>query len=556
MKSRCDPDPPEGLLEKLAGLGEFSIRKTYYPELQQRLEELERLKAFLDHSNDAIFLIEAPSGRITDVNQSASRQMGWTREEFLAASLFDMSELGQSAAAEELMRLPVESDGGGVLVVTRLFLKDGGTFPAELSLNRMEFRGNSFVLVVARDITERARVEAELLRAKEYTEDLIQGANVIVVGLDTAGRVILFNRTAEQITGYTSAEVLGNNWFETVSRCHRFPGRCQRFPEGCAELERLKVTATHGTFENEIVTKDGRIRIISWRNNVISYGEEITGTLSFGIDVTEQRRTEADLRESEQRYRQLNETLEQRIEQAVDELEQKNRMLIMQSRQAVMGEMISNIAHQWRQPLNTLGLLAQGLQISCEVGQFTKELLDETVGEIVAIIQHMSKTIDDFRYFFRPSKEKEKFKVREVVEKTLTLLQASMAERKIAIRIEVTGEPIVNGFPNEFSQVLLNIISNARDAFAAGAPKRSDPVVAIRCYTEGGKTVVKVTDNAGGIPEDIIGKVFEPYFTTKGPDQGTGIGLYMCKNIIEKNMHGVISARNVGGGAEFTIELG
>lgn len=169
MKNPCESaEALSALKNKLAGLGECSIRKTYYPELQQRLEELERLKVFLDQSNDNLFLVEVPSGQIVDVNESASRQMGWSRKELLAASLFELSDAGRNPAITELVRTPPDqADERKVMVTAELFKKEGGGFPAELTLNRMRFRGQSYVLVVARDITERKHLEEQLLQAQK-----------------------------------------------------------------------------------------------------------------------------------------------------------------------------------------------------------------------------------------------------------------------------------------------------------------------------------------------------------------------------------------------------
>lgn len=193
MKNRSEiPDPLAALQEKLAGLGESSIRKTYYPELQQRLEELERFKAFIDHSNDAIFLIEVPTGRIVDVNESASRQMGWTRTEFLNTSLLDLSDLGSCPSAENLIRAPLERGVERALAVTELYKKDSGRFPAELTLNRMSSRDGTYVLVVARDIAERKQLE----------EQLLQSQKMEAVGQLAGGVAHDFNNILMVIMGY------------------------------------------------------------------------------------------------------------------------------------------------------------------------------------------------------------------------------------------------------------------------------------------------------------------------------------------------------------------
>jgi len=218
-----------------------------------------------------------------------------------------------------------------------------------------------------------------------------------------------------------------------------------------------------------------------------------------------------------------------------------------------MGEMIGNIAHQWRQPLNTLGLTIQGLLLFYDLDEFNRDFLEKGVGTSMELIQHMSRTIDDFRNYFRPDKEKSTFKVTEAIENTLSLIEDSFKNQHIDIEVVAKNEPVIYGYRNEFAQALLNILNNARDALterSIDAPK-----VIITIYTEDNRAIVTVTDNAGGIDKEIMGKIFDPYFTTKGPQSGTGVGLFMSKTIIEKNMGGRLVARNIANGAEFRIEV-
>jgi C4-dicarboxylate-specific signal transduction histidine kinase len=236
-----------------------------------------------------------------------------------------------------------------------------------------------------------------------------------------------------------------------------------------------------------------------------------------------------------------------------EELRHKDRIMMQQGRQAAMGEMIGNIAHQWRQPLNTLGLQIQKLELYYELGSFSKEFLADTVGESMLLINHMSQTIDDFRNFFKPEKEKTNFNVNEVITKTVSLVEDSLKAQMISVDIETEDDDQVDGYPNEYSQVIVNILMNARDAFYER--KINGGRITIKSYDEDGKAVVIITDNAGGIAENIIEKIFDPYFSTKGPDKGTGIGLNMAKNIIETNMNGRLTVRNTGNGAEFRIEV-
>jgi len=238
---------------------------------------------------------------------------------------------------------------------------------------------------------------------------------------------------------------------------------------------------------------------------------------------------------------------------AVEALREKEKMLLQQNRLAAMGEMINNIAHQWRQPLNVLGLLIQQMQMFYEMGSFSKEYLDDNLAKSMGLINHMSQTIDDFRNFFQPDKEKVQFTIQEVVAKTVALVDDGFKSQQIGIDLQAGANPVVIGFPNEYCQVLLNILMNARDALSEKRPDEAKVTISIS--KEGERAVVTVADNAGGISEENLGRIFEPYFTTKGPDKGTGVGLFMSKVIIENNMGGRLTARNTGQGAEFRIEV-
>lgn len=265
-------------------------------------------------------------------------------------------------------------------------------------------------------------------------------------------------------------------------------------------------------------------------------------------EIAERQVVQEDLAEKQQMLESLNQTLEERIEAAVKELRQKDQSLIQQSRLAAMGEMISNIAHQWRQPLNLIGLIIQGLP---ECKNLSQETLDYEVERIMNIIMHMSQTIDDFRYFFRQDKEKTLFTANQAVAKTVEFI--SPEDKGISVFITAQPEVTVFGYSNEYSQALLNILSNAKDVLVEKKVEKPRINIGISCTD--GRSMVTVSDNGGGISADDLPKIFDPYFTTKDKMQGTGIGLYMSKIIIEQNMGGSLTARNVEGGAMFTIEV-
>ncbi|OGU12510.1 MAG: hypothetical protein A2075_23465 [Geobacteraceae bacterium GWC2_58_44] len=282
--------------------------------------------------------------------------------------------------------------------------------------------------------------------------------------------------------------------------------------------------------------------------------DELEMRVAQRTEELEESRLELEKQNEELRltYRELEVQAAGRI-RTLGELREKDQMLIQQSRMAAMGEMLGNIAHQWRQPLNVMGLKVQYIGLAYRLGGFSEELLDEHIAKVMEILQHMSRTIDDFRDFTTPDKAKSNFRADHLVAKTLSLVEESFSERGIAIEVSTSGEPQICGYHNEYSQVLLNLLMNAKDAFVEQGTK--DARLTVRSFTEDGRAVVTITDNAGGIDEGIMDKIFDAYFTTKLQGKGTGIGLFMSKNIIEKNMGGSLTARNTGDGAEFRIEI-
>lgn len=228
---------------------------------------------------------------------------------------------------------------------------------------------------------------------------------------------------------------------------------------------------------------------------------------------------------------------------------------------AAMGEMLGAIAHQWRQPLNTLSTYIASLQSAYFNNLISKKFVDTLVTGADAQIQFMSKTIDDFRNFFRPSKHKEAFDVARAVANAVKLLEPTLKQNNVGLdmQIDEAGQPyVVQGFQSEFIHVVVNIIANARDSIVE---RRSKETVSerglIRIDIRGSSeaVLVKVRDNGSGIPQHLLGKIFTPYFTTKGTTTGTGIGLYMAKMIVEKEMKGELLADNIEQGVEMTIRI-
>ncbi len=241
--------------------------------------------------------------------------------------------------------------------------------------------------------------------------------------------------------------------------------------------------------------------------------------------------------------------LEIKIDNAVMKSKEQDSIISEQGKLASMGEMIGNIAHQWRQPLNALSGHIQFLDDDYDDKLVDKKYIDNFIISNMKIIRFMSNTIDDFRNFFKTNKEKSLFSVRDKINETLSILSSSIKESDIKININ-TEDFIINSRASEFQQVILNIITNAKDALNEKAI--DNKIIEINIHKSG---IVTISDNAQGIPQGILNRIFEPYFTTKEKSSGTGIGLYMSKRIIEDSMGGEITVSNISIGAEFKIKL-
>jgi nitrogen fixation/metabolism regulation signal transduction histidine kinase len=250
----------------------------------------------------------------------------------------------------------------------------------------------------------------------------------------------------------------------------------------------------------------------------------------------------------------LNKNLDLKIQEELTKSKKQEALLIHQSRSAAMGEMIGAIAHQWRQPLNALALVQQNLKIRFQMGTLDEEFMDKSMEKSDRLIQKMSTTIDDFRNFFKPNKNVEAFNVKAVIQATVELLEAQLKNHSISLDLNCPDDINMVGLSGEFSQVVLNLINNAKDVLIE--QKSSFPAITINVTRQEHKQIqVIVKDNAGGVPADIFDKIFDPYFTTKEEGKGTGIGLYMSKIIIENNMGGLLHVFNDDEGANFVIQL-
>ncbi|MFY9088836.1 sensor histidine kinase [Arcobacter aquimarinus] len=273
--------------------------------------------------------------------------------------------------------------------------------------------------------------------------------------------------------------------------------------------------------------------------------------ISIIKDVIKKYKKQVEYRENE--LKALNENLFIKVKQGIEEAKQKDRKILEQAKLARIGSMISMIAHQWRQPLSQLSGILMELETTTRFKKVDEKYILNAIEKSDKMIEFMSNTIDDFRNFYKPDKKKEDFLVSNACKKAINIIDATLENLGIELSLNIKEDKSIYGYPTEFAQVILNIISNAKDVLVEKNIK--NPKIGLNIESKGVLSIITIKDNAGGIGEKNLELIFDPYYSTKDSSKGTGLGLYISKLIIERNMGGELSVYNDEEGAVFKIVI-
>lgn len=372
-------------------------------------------------------------------------------------------------------------------------------------------------------------------------------APVFLNSFDKNGKIILWNKECEKAFGWTFDEI--KNKKNSLSLFYDDPKVCEDVMKSFENIS--------NSFEEwHPKTKNGETLVVKWANIKLPNGE----TINIGLDITQQRNYEISIREkalelkvAKLQLENLNSSLEKRIEDEIKKNTKQQHMIMQQNKLAQMGEMIENIAHQWRQPLAQINSSIILIDAILEKHNFKDTLVENKLTEIESLTYYMSKTISDFKNFFNPNKKKTIFKVENAIQKASDVLKGLINSHHIQIEINIEKDLKINSYLGELQQVILIIINNSIDAFIH--MNIHFPKILINAYTDNENLVIHIEDNALGINSDLLDKIFEPYFTTKHKAQGTGLGLYIAKMVVENSLLGFLSVENKQNGACFTIKI-
>ncbi|WP_409270228.1 ATP-binding protein [Neobacillus sp. SCS-31] len=353
--------------------------------------------------------------------------------------------------------------------------------------------------------------------------------------LDSKGMIIAVDGEWESITSLCPTESIGQNFLDIFS--------FDPLSRGCCDFLPLNKNEKRSLF-----TKKGKFTCVTVSVLPILLDDgTIHGYSGAMID-----RSSPLLHEEQRQFepKSLILDLGEKLSSEIEKNRQKDAIFIQQSRLAAMGEMLASIGHQWRQPLNNLSMLFQEAREALEFGDINEQFADIFIKDGLEQVQVLSRTIHDIRRFYRRNQEKSFFSVADAIEDALSLFSPSLKKHEIDIEFIYRGQQMAFGYPNEFSQAILNLLANSRDAFVHKGMENRKITIAIEdedCFTE---TIF--TDNAGGIDPSYITDIFDPYFTTK--PGGTGLGLYMVKTIVER-MEGNTLVENHRSGALFRLSI-
>jgi len=512
------------------------LTKIKKAEKAKRLSE-EKYKSVIKSMDDMVFVLDK-NNRFVSVNDETNRNLFQSKKDFIGKKHSEImpkhvDDLFNRAIAKVKKGYTEEYE------YHLMFNNKVGWFAIKISplFNNGIYDGSVSVI---RDITHRKKIEQNLQESQDRFKALSEATYEGIV-FSNKGVIFDVNQALCDMLGYKYEDFIGKYSSTFVA------------PESLEVVKRNVAADYNKPYDVVVECKDGSSMHVELQGRMFEYKGKVSRVTAVR-DISVRKKSEILLQRSKNDLENLNLKLLDIVREEVEKSRERDHMMIVQSKQAAMGEMIGSIAHQWRQPLNDIGLYIQSIQDSYEFGELTKVQMDDIVQKTMYKLEYMSQTIDDFRNFFRSDKNKVPFILSNSIKKTILLVDAGFKSNAIEFKLDLDTSITFNGYPNEFSQALLNILNNAKDVLVER--EIINPFVEIILSKSQDKISIRIRNNGGKIRNEIIDKIFDPYFTTKPNQTGTGIGLYISKTIIERNMLGKLIAHNINNEiAEFVIYL-
>ena len=476
---------------------------------KELIEEKLKYQKLMTLGSDMIFIMDF-NANLLEYSSQVQKSLGYSDEEMKTLRLYDWDKTTNPEENSKILDMLSDTPITFKSVHTR---KDGSTFDVEISAVKVKINNEYYVYSSSRDISERLKSEKIIKTQRDEFEAIFKYSKDGIAILDSESNFLDFNDAYLLMTGFTREELLTKSCIGLTVKEDR--------EKSLAAMEEVFKNGFVSNYEKRCIKKDGKEVFVNMTASLLPDKKRV---LIITKDVS-----------------------------SLKLIEEQEKMISM-------GEMIGNIAHQWRQPLSVITTGITGLKIQNSLNSLEPKYLDDMCDIINNNAQYLSKTIDDFRNYIKGERVLKSFYLRNIIDSFLKLMEGTIKDNNIDLSIEVDSNIEIIGYPNELIQCFVNLFNNSKDALKNIDSKK---LIFIKAEKINDEVIIKFTDNAKGIPNTILSKIFEPYFTTKHKTQGTGLGLSMVYNLIANGMNGSIIAENIEYeyenktylGAEFSIRI-
>jgi len=523
----------------------IALRNTiqYREDAEKALKESEELFRVLSEASPAGLILYMD--KIIYANPVAENVTGYSKDELLFKNPKDLIHpdiLAQQALSDEpisnerFYSFPYDS--------LKIITKQGVEKWLQISSSKVEYQGKEAGLAIFIDFTEHKLAQEALIASEKKYGAFINATSEGFCVLDHQNKLVEVNDSLCAMLG-CSPDLIGKPFLDFVDKKYHAKFKEQVEDDNLISHKRMELELNH--------QNGSKIPIIFLSTTVSDDQQNLVSSFAFITNIEQRKKTEEELKRTSEILAATNLNLEQKINDEVVKSREKDQLLFQQSRYAQMGEMLSMIAHQWRQPLNAISTAAIEISLSDTLGDYDPAKTKELTGFIESQTQNMSSIINDFMDFFRPEKEKESFYLNRVFDTISKMSSAQISLKNIRLINNIESDIQLISFQKELEQVLINLISNSKDAYEF-SPSEDQEIIFSANETDDYIELI-VEDKGGGVNQEVLDRIFDPYFTTKEQGKGTGIGLFMSKNIVEKNLGGKIAAKNTMDGLQIILTL-
>ena len=505
----------------------FIISRSFYLLIKPAISDLDMHKKIFNSLfyNSSMFIILIDKhGRIVQFNNYAEQLSGYKKNELINQNWIeifipkDQQQVIKKVFDEAIQGVDMHNE-----YINPIVKKDKTLLQMLWRNNIIKIDSQNYVFSVGLDLTENIELKKWLQESEELFKKVFDLAPIGIALIDENGKSVISNQRLSDMLGYTKEE-LSQGHFTQFTHHEDTHKDVELFHQ------LMKKSIPFYTIEKRYICKD---KSIIWGELTASMLFDDKGSFKYAIgmvlDITKRKNNEKQIRDQE-------------------------KLMLAQSRHAAMGEMISMIAHQWRQPLAVISMKINNILADMELGDIEKSSLKKEAEGILTQVDYLSNTIEDFRSFFKPKKPKKLTNVISVMENSLNMIGKSLENENIKVVSNYSEVPVISTYSSELMQVFLNLLKNAKEAFSS-INEEEEKIINIFIDRSDKYISVKICDNAGGVSSDVMDTMFEPYVTTKSESNGTGLGLYMSDIIITKHIKGLIQAGNINSGTCFKILL-